>query len=181
MLPQLHKQPFKPMQLLLLVLLKDCLLPKKLRLKHKLKLKQMHNKHLLVTSVMLLQPNLLKTKQLWHQMLQLLLRPPSHIQEPKFNLLKVKQLHMLQPLLLLPMLCSKKKNHGQKWPQLKDNLNSQRTKLKRKPKKKRMKEKTQLSMKMENISKPLLRLKPKLLNFNKCWLQVKQPLSKRSY
>ena len=114
MLPQLHKQPFKPMQLLLLVLLKDCLLPKKLRLKHKLKLKQMHNKHLLVTSVMLLQPNLLKTKQLWHQMLQLLLLPPSHIQEPKFNLLKVKQLHMLQPLLLLPMLCSKKKNHGQK-------------------------------------------------------------------
>ena len=113
MLPQLHKQPFKLK--LLLVLLKDYLLPKRLRLKHKLKLKQMHhNKHLLVTSVMLLQPNLLKTKQLWHQMLQLLLRPPSHIQEPKFNLPKVKQLNMLQPLLLLPMLYSKKKNHGQK-------------------------------------------------------------------
>jgi hypothetical protein len=45
--------------------------------------------------------------------------------------------------------------------------------LKNKQKKKKMKEKTQLLMKMENIFKLLLKQRPKLRNFNKCWLPVK--------
>lgn len=173
MLPQLLKLLFK---LLIQLLPESCQLLRKHKLRLKPKLRLVHKQ---LQLVMLLQLFKLRTQLHLKLMPRQPLRPPSHIQELNFSSLKVKQLNMPPLLQLLPMLFSRKKSHGLKWPQPKDKLNLPRTRQKRRQRLRKKPERTQPLMKTENTSKPLLKLKPKQLNSNKCWLQVKQQLNRK--
>ena len=93
---------------------------------------------------------------------------------------KIQLIMLLQQQQLLTHY-SRKKNHGLKCLQQKDKQNLQNKQLISRQLKKKMKEKIQQLMKMENIFKLQLKQRLKLLNFNKCWLQVKLLQNKRFY
>ena len=93
---------------------------------------------------------------------------------------KIQLIMLLQQQQLLTHY-SRKKNHGLKCLQQKGKQNLQNKQLISRQLKKKMKEKIQQLMKMENIFKLQLKQRLKLLNFNKCWLQVKLLQNKRFY